>query len=362
MSNQWNEIELETLSQLIDKPIVFIYHIFNTKRQKKEVGFDCERSLESISRKIRRIKSADISVEREETDKKWDSLEYITSKYKEEAIPFKVPTNGKDRFILTLSDLHLPFTEISNIKFVLSQYASTLANNNGLIVLNGDILDEYCASNFAKHKRVAILDEYKAGFNILKLCLDYSDKVALVMGNHDNRISRVMGEHLDKDLHQIVPIDLLAKMANGEILNDFGMVEQIDEDVRARTYYNKLESWYIRVGKTIFAHPSGYKSGVCGTTTFLYNTLRKRYLYEDFDALCIGHTHQQSKIIYDNCMLMEQGAMCGRQGYEFRADLAFRAANLGYAYIWQDSNGRTNFNESNFVNMGCLVPKKKMLI
>ena len=74
------------------------------------------------------------------------------------------------------------------------------------------------------------------------------------------------------------------------------------------------------------------------------------------------NTHQQIKAIHSGKLLIEQGALCGYLPYEYQDDLKFKSAINGYAVIYQDSKGNTNFSKSNFIHLGSRVPTKKKIL
>jgi len=360
MSNLWTKKEESFLTQMVNagKDLKTIYESFELLRSLS--GFENVRTERAISDKIKKMDLGNVS--KTLVEENLFKLESITSKYKEESIELFPITNSKDRFILSLSDIHLPFTEPKTIKNILDLYAKELANNNSIIVLNGDILDEYSVSVFAKYKTIHLLAEYNAAIELIRMCLNYTDRVALTKGNHEVRLNRMASEKLPSEVMSLYNFDLLGRIANGEIINEYGEVVDIDKNLKSKVRYQYKESWYCRIGKTIFAHPSGFGSGAPGSTVKKTNDLfNQRYTRDDYDSLMIGHTHNQSKQIVDGRLLIEQGALCGLLGYEGKANLKFGFTTNGYGIVYQDSNGNTNFNDSGFIHLGKHFPKKKAI-
>ena len=79
----------------------------------------------------------------------------------------------------------------------------------------------------------------------------------------------------------------------------------------------------------------------------------------DFDSIVVGHTHKVYKGVVSGKLLIEQGAMAHKLPYQFRADLRFKNAMNGYAIVYQDANGNTNFNDSTPIYLGSHLPTKK---
>lgn len=361
MSTLWTDEEEQYLKGIINKPLGYVHDHFKDKLGKDE-GFDIYRSYESITRKIRRIKASEEFDQEAFIDERWARLIENWEKYREDELPAYSSTNAKDRFILSLSDLHLPFTPMYRIKEVLKRWEKELNSEKSCIVLNGDIMDQYAASHFGKFKKVALIDEYNMTLDLVDLCLDYADNVFMTMGNHEVRLARELKEHISEEVMTVLPTDLLAKIANGEELDQYGLVKGFREKFKGRVHYQNKEPWYIRIGKTIFVHPTAWKSGPLGTVTAMAEYFNTRYSRDDFDSVIMGHTHALAKSVTSNRLLIEQGAMCGRLGYEHQSNLKFKHSQNGYAIIWQDKDGNTNFNDSTPIYLGSMLPQKKKII
>lgn len=363
MSTLWTKQEDELLSLVLSKPVDYIYNQFRKRFDNKEEGFFSCRSMESITRKLRRLREQEGLDELQTgTDYRWDKLEELYESYKLEEEPAYLPYDGNDRIILSLSDLHLPFTPIDNIKVILEAHKKELRNKESCIVLNGDIMDEYAASNFGKYRKIAIIDEYRMALNLVDLCLDYADSVFMTRGNHEKRLGRMVRDVLSDETATVFGVDLLARIANGEEIDDYGISTGFRKKFKGKVFYQRNEPWYIRIGKTVFAHPSAWKSGPGATVEAVSDYMASRYGPDDFDSVIIGHTHKISKMILGNKMLIEQGALCGRLDYEHQDNLKFKHAQRGYALIYQCKDGTTNFNESKVVYLGSMLPKKKKII
>jgi len=201
-----------------------------------------------------------------------------------------------------------------------------------------------------------------SAFDLVRILADNFEKVVIVSGNHDYRTSRaVQKSGLDLEATQILRPDLLARIANGEELNKFA--ELVNKHDFSNVYYQKQESWYVRIGKTIFCHPSGFGSAYPGATVNkLLDHFNNRMHQDEFDSIVVGHTHKVYKGIVQGKMLIEQGAMAHKLPYQFKPDLKFKNAMNGYAVIYQDSNGNTNFNDSTPIYLGSHLPVKKETI
>lgn len=360
MASRWNEEEEHLLRLLIPtNSWNEIAEEFRRRRKKHLPGFKNERTSEAIRRKCGRDNLSKDSVKDYEDPyvSRWEYIKSLTQEYKEiserDSTGLEIKVSRK---IISLSDIHFPFALEDELKKALEEHSDA-----DIVVLNGDILDGYIYSTFSKAKRIAALKEYIAAFELVEYCSENFDNVVIVAGNHDIRPARALKSlGFEKEESQVLRPDLLARIANGEKLDENGeLVEKLSFE---NVHYQKYDSWYVRIGKTIFCHPSGYKGGPGGTVQKLYDYFIKRMGSDDFDSIVVGHTHKVYKGIFCNKLLIEQGAMCDRQPYQHKPDLRFLHAMNGYAVIYQDDNGNTDFNKSNVTYLGSMLPPKKKIL
>jgi hypothetical protein len=217
-------------------------------------------------------------------------------------------------------------------------------------------------STFAKTKNIAAIKEYRAVFDLVHYLSDHFPKVVMVSGNHDDRTTRALkNSGISGDIMKVYRPDLLYRISQGEKLNSFGEIEEMFPF--DNVLYQKMDSWYCRVGQTIFCHPSGFGSKYPGATVVkLLDHFSHRMDDQDFDSIVVGHTHKVYKGVVSGKLLIEQGAMAHRLPYQFKADLRFKNAMNGYAVVYQDANGNTNFNDSQPIYLGSHLPVKKGII
>jgi hypothetical protein len=94
----------------------------------------------------------------------------------------------------------------------------------------------------------------------------------------------------------------------------------------------------------------------------MYSYFVNRLGQAAFDSIVCAHTHRLFYGILENCLLIEQGAMCTRLPYEHQRDIAFTHSTAGYALIFQDEEGNTDFNLSTTVYLGAHLPPKKEIL
>lgn len=353
---KWTAEEEIFLLENISKSLTELTDLFRFKWEAKSIGFPSIRTTNAIRSKINRDKITESK--QNPYDNAWVNVIKTAKEYRNKSQHLDLGlTNSKERKIVTFSDLHIPFFLWEDMRVALSEHRDA-----DYIVLNGDILDAYIFSTFSKSKRVAALKEYNAAFDLVHFLSDNFENIVIVSGNHDYRTSRaVQKAGFEKEASQVFRPDLLARIANGEKLNKYGeLIEKLDF---SNVTYEMQDSWYVRIGKTIFCHPSGFASRYPGATVVkLLDHFQNRFSETDFDSIVVGHTHKVYKGVVGGKLLIEQGAMAHSLPYQFKPDLRFKNAMNGYAIIYQDSDGNTNFNDSTSIYLGSHLPIKKGII
>lgn len=350
------EEETLLISNLGEKSFDEIAALIEAKHNANLPGFPTARTIPAIRRKVQRDSLIDRSSN--PYDDTWRRIVDISKEYRSKSAHHDTGlSTSKARKIITFSDLHVPFFLWEDMQRALAEHSDA-----DIVVLNGDILDAYIFSTFSKSKRIAALKEYISAFDLVKILSDNFESVVIVSGNHDYRTSRAVAHSgLDQEATQILRPDLLARIANGEQLNEYA--ELVQKHDFSNVYYQKQDSWYVRIGKTIFCHPSGFGSKYPGATVVkLLDHFSARMDDSEFDSIVVGHTHKVYKGVVSNKLLIEQGAMAHKLPYQFKPDLRFKNATNGYAIIYQDANGNTNFNDSTPIYLGTHLPPKKKLV
>lgn len=251
-------------------------------------------------------------------------------------------TNPASRKILSLSDLHMPFHDAEAIEMALDH-----DGNADILVLNGDILDCYSVSSYSKDKGIPLQSEYQLALDFIKDMTSRFQEVHLVKGNHENRVDRYLSQKLDPYSAILGNRDIVDKLSKGLILDENGFTGRSYDFTNV--YYNELGlPWLGKVGKTIFMHPDTYLAQPGATVTRGMEYLRGQLPWDSFDSIVMGHTHKQAKLIEQNKLLIEQGALCLTQGYLKQAEFRKRPSIVGYAVIYQDKDGNIRPDISNF--------------
>ena len=341
-----------------------------TKRcSTKRTGFYVPRSPNAVTRKCKRegwviapaAKTGETDSEIPNTTSQWELIAEIAKRHRDAFVCNTrgvIPAANITTKILSLSDIHFPLAETKYLLQALEDHSDA-----NVVVLNGDILEGYIFSTFEKNKSIAALDEYRAGFAFVEMLSKHFPKVVLVDGNHDVRAGRALKElGLSKEATQVLRPNLIARIANGERLDASGkLIEKLNFN---NVFYQENESWYVRIGNTLFIHPHGNSSGGPGGMVrkhaIRFNT---RYNPGEIDSIVCGHTHQIYKGIVNNQLLIEQGCLAGFLKYSWTPKAEFLSnAQNGYAVIYQDAKGNTDFNRSGPVYLGEVLPPKKSVI
>lgn len=250
--------------------------------------------------------------------------------------------------ILTLSDLHFPFQNQELIDEIVEEHSDA-----DILVLNGDLLDGYAASSFGKNKTVPMHLEYTMGLDFVFKMSKLFPQVYLVRGNHEVRVERYMTSRLDPNMSMFGIKDALSYLASGYVFDKDGNPKGILN--MDNVFYNLTGNpWILQLNKTVFLHPNCFTSGPFKTVMSACDYLQNFLDWGSYDSVVMGHTHQLGKTVYRGKLLMEQGCLVKVMDYNRNGKFTKTPSTLGYAVIYQDSDGNTLFNDSNVFYSGTL--------
>jgi predicted phosphodiesterase len=367
MSNQtnraWTEQEVILLKML--RPTHSNTEVAQEFERRADLGLPgiFARSTEAIEKKCKRdnITAANtVSYQPgQEHQENLKQLEAIQSKYAQNHIRKTrglMDPQDHARKIVSISDLHVPFMDINMLEEVVEEHASPAT----WLVINGDALEGYSYSHYTQDKVVSGLHEFRGVFELVKYLRTKFGKVFITSGNHDKRVTRSLNElGWPEDKWSVLGPDLLARIANGEELDATGMlIKKHDFD---NVFYEPIESWYIRIGKTVFFHPSSRPGSKPGDTVNKWaRKFLERYDANEVDSFVCGHTHKVYEGVINGYKMMEQGTLAGYLAYAFDPKALYDGnGQNGYAVIYQDQEGNTDFNYSHVFYLGEIVPPKK---
>jgi len=261
----------------------------------------------------------------------------------------KVASKGTPALkILSLSDIHFPFQNQEIIDQVIETHKDA-----DILVLNGDLLDGYAASSFAKEKNIPMHLEYTMALEFVRKMAGMFSQVYIVRGNHEQRLEKYFANKIDPTMQMFACKDTLYYLAKGYILNEDG--EHLGTIEMPNVFYNPQGNpWILQLNKTVFLHPSSFTSAPLSTVIKACDYLQNFLDWDSYDCVVMGHTHKLGKAVYKGKLVMEQGCLVKIMDYQRSAKFTREATTLGYAVIYQDEEGNTLFNETDVKYCGTL--------
>ena len=269
----------------------------------------------------------------------------------------KIQKQKDQRKIVCISDLHLPFVCMDVLEIMMNRDAGA-----DYLIINGDFLDCHCLSSFTKNKYISLLDEYNSALELLELFSQHFGKVILVAGNHDGaRMDRIIGEKVPEGAQFLFRKSILERLAHGEILNAEGELtgKKPFKNVVAVTGPSN-DRWYVRVGNTVFAHPSKGSKIEGKIAEYMLQHFRDRL--EGIDSVVIGHVHKLSRHYAHGFLCIEGGCLCYPLEYSYHPSAKYSPQPMGYSVIVQDLNGNTDYSLSHEVFCGVIKSNKELSI
>ena len=352
-STEWSKKERDLLEKL--RPQHTITEVFAAFKEK---GFT--RSRKGIERKATNMgifykgrPNPTVPVPNEYSAA-WKEITEIKAPYTDEYRKRSqgiVASGKKLRKILCLSDFHIPFDLEDLVHDAVKKHKDA-----DVLVINGDLLDLYAISTWPKEKAIVLRKEYDIAMEYMKIFSKTFPRVILTQGNHEFRLNRYFHSNVSPSISFLVNKEILGRIANGEVYDtDGNIVKTLNfENVR---YDGGPEAWFFQIGRTMFLHPKSFSSVSGKTSVQAWNYFKDR---EDIDSVVVAHTHHLSKVIAPGDRLcIEQGCLCAPMDYSKQGKLSYTPQSQGYAVIYQDEEGNTDFNKSNFVSIEGVHPKKK---
>lgn len=239
---------------------------------------------------------------------------------------------GKRAKILYMSDLHVPFTMYEAVTDLIEKNRDA-----DIVVINGDLLDLFAVSKFAKDKEVAMRRELNEGRELLEFIARRFKDVVITEGNHERRLKSFIKAVVPEDLQFLFPNDVLQMLVNGEVLGK-GKLGNV----------HVVGSWWVKLFDTIFAHPDNYSNANLKT---VQNTSEHFSIIKGIPhrACVIGHTHRAGKLISGDVMLMETGCLCFDMDYHMGSNFTRTKWTRAYAVINFDDRSNIIFNDSDII-------------
>lgn len=230
--------------------------------------------------------------------------------------------------VLYLADLHIPFTAYELVKEIIKKH-----DDADILVINGDLLDLFAVSTFAKDKTIALKRELQEGRDFIELVSKIFEDVIVVEGNHERRLRNYIKNVIPVDMHFLFPQDVLQVTQQGTVLNKKPL-----ENVHV------VGSWWIKLFDTIYAHPDNYSSVPLRTVinTSEYFLVTKGIQHK---ACIIGHTHQAGWLIDRGRLVMETGCLAHDMDYHNGSKFVKTAWTKAHAVVRYDKEGNIKLNQ-----------------
>ncbi|MNJ90412.1 3',5'-cyclic adenosine monophosphate phosphodiesterase CpdA [compost metagenome] len=237
--------------------------------------------------------------------------------------------DGKQKKILSISDLHAPF-----INFEAVEKALLAHGDADILVLNGDVFDGHALSDFDKLIDFDIEVEFEQVFLFLDVATKLFKKIIWNGGNHDfSRFIRTVSKKFGAGMKSYV-------------LKRLNPIEYIAEKYDNITI---VPNQFFQIGECVFTHPDGYSSALMSTALGQEKSIRANaeniLPNPKFTCVVQGHTHDLGEYYINGCKVMEQGCMTHVMDYRFDKP-ASRRWVLGYAVIQVNNDGSIDFNNT----------------
>lgn len=191
-----------------------------------------------------------------------------------------LPRGSATRKILAISDFHIPFDREDLIMEIAEKHKDA-----DVVVINGDFTDMHAVSTWPKEKHVVLRKEYDIAMEYLEYFSKNFRHVVLVRGNHEERLNRYFNSNIEGCVSFLINKDVLSRLANGEVYDEDGTIMEIKKFDNV-IYDMNQEPWFVKIGKTVFAHPKTFYSveGKTGVATWQYFMQR-----ENVDCVVCAH-------------------------------------------------------------------------
>lgn len=236
---------------------------------------------------------------------------------------------GKEVKVLYMADLHIPFTMYDLVKHIINEHKDA-----DILVINGDLLDLFAVSTFAKDKAVALKRELQEGREFLEIVSKVFSDVIITEGNHERRLRNYIKHVIPVDMHFLFPEDPLQVIQQGSVFN-----------LKPLKNVHVVGSWWINLWDTIIGHPDNYNAPPMRT---VMNASEHFMLVKQIPhkAMIIGHTHQAGWLMDRGRLLMETGCLNHDMDYRNGSKFIKTAWTRAHAVFYFDDEGNNRINDS----------------
>lgn len=236
----------------------------------------------------------------------------------------ELTSTGEDTDYLVINDLHVPFHDTNTLNQAV-EYA--VEHGIGNLIINGDLLDLFGVSRFAKDKHITLKTEMNAATKLLSSLSDIFELIILIEGNHERRIKNWTYANISPDISWLFKVDLLDQLS----------------DKFSNVFY--AGGWWAQIGTVIFAHPNSFSSIPGRTAINVSDHFMGRGIYHS--GVVIGHTHKIFNSIHRRTIIMETGCAVNDMDYTTESGNVTRDPwERGFAVVHIKANGDMDYNKS----------------
>ena len=276
-----------------------------------------------------------------------DHLRKLSYAYKE--YDEYLNSDGVATRILSISDLHTPYN-LSIDTFI------DYINKVDILVLNGDIVDNFSLSKFPKNYRISVMEEIIQGRQYIIDLINYihPKKVIVIDGNHEKRFGAYLAKNLDSDILELMPDSSM------DLIVEAGF-NHYNKQTKSKTYYEPLKNvfdnveiiyiadWKCKIGQTYFIHPSAYSGGMLKTTEKAVNYFFR--IDRNFDTIVMAHVHKLGSYIQGNIYMYEQGCCCDIDKLDYANGKLQYPQQKGFIYVCQTAEGKLIYDKTKLIEL-----------
>lgn len=259
--------------------------------------------------------------------------------------------------LLIMGCFHIPFEH----KDLIQKIIDVEGKDTDVLFVNGDFMDIFSVSTWIKDRYISLKKEYDKALQYLELFSKSFPKVQLISGNHEDRITRSFNSLLEMPTKFLVNKDIMSRLVNGEVLDDYGYVEDV-KDFKNIHYEIGDQNWYVNINdNVIIAHPKRFFKIEARTVVKFYEWLAPRY--KNLECVVMNHTHHYASLVVNNVLLFENGCVCYPLDYEKQGKFQYSPQQLSYTVLYIDKKTKKVIkNACRNVYCGQIIPEKKKII
>lgn len=284
----------------------------------------------------------------EEIKQQLDKKLQLPKKFNPKPPKFKV---SGDTLVLVISDVHSPFFIENLISYIIVRYKGRVKK----LVIAGDFFDMFGASRFVQYtSQYTFQEEFLISMRLLEVLANTFDEIVMTDDNHGTRLYRKLFDKIGKEFlfSPVINFDwnryAAEKFPNIKVaynvIGNEGMGKQ-----EAKHFH--IEGRDCAIGH--FEYSSMGKAVAHGALKMYEYAQSWRMLNKDLAGCKLflqGHTHRISKAAVDGgaAFIGETGCCCKIQEYMTRPESKGQPGTPGWWELWQDGNGCTDIQRSNF--------------